>query len=85
MARLEALGALAGMGPSATRSQVVSALRVVIHMRRDAGARVVDSIGVITGDAQSLRVVPALARDTGGYRPRDGHALLQHLLDGQGE
>lgn len=85
VARLEALGALAGMGPSATRSQVVSALRVVIHMRRDAGARVVDSIGVITGDAQSLRVVPALARDTGGYRPRDGHALLQHLLDGQGE
>lgn len=33
-ARLEALGALAGMAPAAVRSQVASAIDVIIHIRR---------------------------------------------------
>lgn len=43
-ARLEALGALAGMSPEATRSQVRSALDVVVHLRRDGGVRRVSEI-----------------------------------------
>lgn len=82
VARLEALGALAGMSPSATRSQVVSALRVVVHMRRVRGARVVDSLGVIDGDARRLRVIPALRRSGDGYSEVAGYPLLARLLAG---
>ncbi|WP_040157663.1 TadA family conjugal transfer-associated ATPase [Mobilicoccus massiliensis] len=81
IARMEALGALAGMSPQATRSQLASALRVVVHMRRDGHARVVDSIGVLDGGARGLRVVPALHRAPDGYRREAGYALLAGLLD----
>lgn len=47
--RLEALGALAGMGRDAVRAQVASALEVVVHLRRVGGRRVVDSIGPLPG------------------------------------
>lgn len=79
VARIEALGALAGMSPSATRSQLVSALRLVIHMRRQGSARVVDSIGVIDGDSRRLRVIPALRREGQGYRRESGHGMLVDL------
>ena len=38
--RLEALGALAGMGRDAVRAQVASALEVVVHLRRVGGLQV---------------------------------------------
>lgn len=61
-ARLEALGALAGLGRDALAAQVVSALHAVVHLVRDAGTRRVAQIGVVarapgTGD---LTVVPAV-------------------------
>lgn len=48
-ARFEALGALAGLGRDAVQTQLRSAIDVVVHVRRDRGRRVVDSIGPLTG------------------------------------
>ncbi|WP_312719747.1 TadA family conjugal transfer-associated ATPase [Mobilicoccus sp.] len=82
VARMEALGALAGMSPPATLSQVASALQVVVHMHREGGARVVQSIGVFDDGARGLCVVPALVRDrAGGYRVEGGHDRLVDLLE----
>ncbi|MGO1168033.1 MAG: TadA family conjugal transfer-associated ATPase [Janibacter sp.] len=47
--RFEALGALAGMSREAVRTQLTSAIEVVIHLRRVGGRRVVDSIGPLPG------------------------------------
>uniref|UniRef100_UPI000839127E CpaF family protein n=1 Tax=Kribbia dieselivorans TaxID=331526 RepID=UPI000839127E len=48
--RLEALGALAGMGPEVVQAQVRSALQAIVHVRRDDdGARVVESITGLDG------------------------------------
>ena len=49
--RLEALGALAGMSRDAVRAQVVSALDIVVHLRRVGGRRVIDSIGPLPWSA----------------------------------
>ncbi len=46
--RFEALGALAGMSREAVRTQVASAIEVVVHLRREGGRRVVDSISPLT-------------------------------------
>jgi pilus assembly protein CpaF len=59
-ARLEALGALAGLGRAAVHAQAGSALEVVVHLRRDGPARRVAEIAVITRRAGVLEVVPAL-------------------------
>jgi pilus assembly protein CpaF len=45
--RLEALGALAGMTPTALCRQVVSAIGLVIHIERDSGVRRVAAIGTL--------------------------------------
>lgn len=55
-ARFEALGALAGMSPSAVRSQLRSALNVVIHVERERAGRRIASIGLIEGDHEGLSV-----------------------------
>nr|WP_241961146.1 TadA family conjugal transfer-associated ATPase [Salinibacterium hongtaonis] len=44
-ARLEALGALAGMNAESVARQAVSAIGAVIHVTRKAGVRSIDSIG----------------------------------------
>jgi pilus assembly protein CpaF len=50
-ARLTALGALGGLSAQALVSQAVSALDVVIALRRDrAGRRYVDEIGLLSGE-----------------------------------
>jgi pilus assembly protein CpaF len=50
-ARLTALGALGGLSPQALVSQAVSALDVVIALRRDrTGRRFVDEIGLLNAD-----------------------------------
>jgi pilus assembly protein CpaF len=67
VARFEALGALAGLGPVAVHAQLLSAVQVVVHLRRIAGRRFVDTVGV-------------LARGTGG-RPEVSSALAQ-VADG---
>lgn len=66
--RFEALGALAGMSPEATRTQLSSAVEVVLHLRRDRHGRRLDSIGVLCGSGPRLQVAEALtaAGDTPG-------------------
>lgn len=59
-ARLNALGALAGLGPEAVRLQAASALDVVIHVGRTAKGREVLCVGLITDGPQGLAVVPAI-------------------------
>lgn len=56
-ARLEALAALGGMSRDACHAQVIAALDVAIHVRRDrSGQRIVESLGVFrrspTGEIQ---------------------------------
>jgi pilus assembly protein CpaF len=67
VARFEALGALAGLGPSAVHAQLLSAVQVVVHLRRSAGHRFVDTVGVLargTGDRPEVK--SALIRDADG-------------------
>lgn len=61
-ARLEALGALAGLAPQAVQSQVSSALHAVIHLTRDrSGQRRVAEIRVITRTPSgTLTTAPAV-------------------------
>jgi len=47
VARFEALGALAGLAPLAVASQLLSALQVVVHLRRSSGHRIVDTVAVL--------------------------------------
>jgi pilus assembly protein CpaF len=59
-ARLEALGALAGLAPEALRAQAVAAVHLVVQLGRRGGRRAVERIGrleVASGGA--LRVVDA--------------------------
>jgi pilus assembly protein CpaF len=44
-ARLEALGALAGMSPTAVARQAVSAIDAVFHLKRDHGERRLAEVG----------------------------------------
>jgi pilus assembly protein CpaF len=57
-ARLEALGALADMSPTAVARQTVSAIDAVLHLRRDQGERHLAAIGSFELDAHGrLRMV----------------------------
>lgn len=47
VARFEALGALAGLGPTAVHAQLLSAVQVVVHLRRGSGQRFVDTVAVL--------------------------------------
>lgn len=80
LARLAALGALAGMSPDAVALQSASGLSVVLHMRRDGRARQLDSWGVVStdgpGSRNGARVVRAL--DRAGHGP--GWGQLVELL-----
>lgn len=60
-ARLEALGALAGMSREAVSAQAASALDAVVHLRREAACRWVAEIGAVHRDQKgSLSVLPAV-------------------------
>ncbi len=68
--RFEALGALAGMAPSAVRAQLTSVLDVVLHVRRVGSRRVLEEIALMVAEDGPLHVVPALTRaPDGGMRP----------------
>lgn len=75
--RFEALGALAGMAPAATRAQLASAVQAVVHLRRTAQGRRVETIGVLAGRGAALAVVPAWRADGG---PGPGAAALDDRL-----
>ena len=80
-ARLEALGALAGLGPAAVHAQLLSAVRVVVHVRRSAHRRYVDTVGLLARDDRGApAVVPALISATGGMRRDRAWAALATLL-----
>nr|WP_031223333.1 TadA family conjugal transfer-associated ATPase [Agrococcus pavilionensis] len=58
-ARLEALGAVAGLSPPALARQAVSALDAVLHVERDArGRRSIAAIGSLALDGERLAVRP---------------------------
>ncbi|WP_245988739.1 TadA family conjugal transfer-associated ATPase [Flexivirga caeni] len=82
LARFEALGALAEMSADAVRSQLASALQVVIHLRREGGVRTVEEIGVIGWSGGRLGVTPAMRRVDGVLRDTTGRAALDALLAG---
>jgi pilus assembly protein CpaF len=69
-ARLEALGALAGLDRAAVAAQAGSALEVVVHMRRQGGRRRVTEIAAVLAGRGGLQVVPALAADPDGSAVR---------------
>jgi pilus assembly protein CpaF len=61
VARFEALGALAGLGPAAVHAQLLSAVQVVVHLRRSSGRRYVDTVAVLVrGPDGRPEVRPAL-------------------------
>jgi pilus assembly protein CpaF len=65
-ARLEALGALAGLSPAAVRAQAVAALDAVVHVERVATRRRVMEIAAVgRGPSGELSLEPALTADPG--------------------
>ena len=64
-ARLVALGALAGLGRAAVISQVVGAIDVIIHLRRDGGSRQIDEIAVVQPAGADLTVTAAWSSSRG--------------------
>ncbi len=71
-ARLEALAALAGMSPQATRAQAAAGLDALVHVTREGPLRRVSQIAVVeAGAAGPLTVLPALSGDPDPRAP--GH------------
>ena len=67
VARFEALGALAGLAPTAVHAQLMSAVQVVVHVRRSSGRRFVDTVAVLAqGPDGRPEVRSALTRGTDG-------------------
>ncbi|MTB71379.1 TadA family conjugal transfer-associated ATPase [Arsenicicoccus cauae] len=82
VSRLEALGALAAMPPSAVWAQARSGLRLVIHLTRSLGVRRVGQVAVLSpeGDGRPV-VLPALTHDgDAGVRPGPGLPLLVEVV-----
>ena len=80
-ARLEALGALAGLDAIAVAAQAAGAFDVVLHLRRDGGGRRLTEVGLVDRDeAGRLRVRPAartLGAPGGGARVVAGPAWAE--------
>jgi pilus assembly protein CpaF len=67
VARFEALGALAGLSPTAVHAQLLSAVQVVVHVRRSSGRRFVDTVAVLARGADGRpEVESALTRGVVG-------------------
>lgn len=80
VARFEALGALAGLTPEATRTQLASAVRVVLHLRRSGGHRHLAEVGVLQRGADGLRCVPAWSVSGERVRREEAADELETLL-----
>ena len=61
IARFEALGALAGLGPAAVRAQLAAAVDVVVHVARRGPARRVETISALFRRGGEPVVEPALS------------------------
>jgi pilus assembly protein CpaF len=83
-ARLEALGALAGMSREAVHAQAAGAVAVVLHLRRVAGRRRVVEVGVVERPGEHVVVTPALmAAPSDPAAPGEegpGYSALRALL-----
>lgn len=83
-ARLEALGALGGLGRDALHAQLGAALQVLVHVRRlGDGRRWVDEVRLVSPDPGTgrCRTVPAVRFVPGaGAEPQAGWAELRALL-----
>ncbi len=85
-ARVEALGALAGLDRDAVHAQLGGAVQAVLHLRRRGSQRRLMQIGVVSRESGLVRVVPALDADpadpasSGSRGP--GWPALQHRLEG---
>ncbi|HLU44437.1 MAG TPA: TadA family conjugal transfer-associated ATPase [Natronosporangium sp.] len=94
-ARLEALGLLGGLPRAVLHAQVIAALQVVVHVRREPGRRVVDAICLLLpeGPERLVTAVPAWRRGGGvgpagpvlGRMLRDRGVAVPPLLVGGGE
>ena len=69
LARFEALGALAGLGPTAVQSQLSSAIDLVIHVCRTGSVRRVAQIAAVVRRNGVPCVVPAASWAGPGTRP----------------
>jgi pilus assembly protein CpaF len=77
-ARMEALAAAGGLQRAALHSQLAAAVQVVLQMRKlPSGARVLDTVGVLTRDHDTATVRPAWTRAAGWTADR---AALGALL-----
>jgi pilus assembly protein CpaF len=85
-ARLEALGAVAGLDRAALHSQVAAALSVLLHLVRDReGRRRIAEVHVLDRTASGLvTTVPAVVWAPGGFARRAGWERLEELC-GRGE
>lgn len=81
-ARIEALGATAGLPRAAIHSQLAAALDVVVHLvRARGGARLVAEVGVIeTGPDGLATVSTAWRRRSGRYEPGPAAGVLAERL-----
>ncbi len=62
-ARLEALGALAGLDRAAVHAQARGAVQVVLHLQRRGGHRRLTEVAVVDPTAPGLVVLPGLVAD----------------------
>jgi len=83
-ARLEALGALAGLGRAALHSQVAAALHVAVHVERRGSTRRVAAVGVFDRTGDVAVVVPAATASGNGLAAGSGASALRALLAARG-
>jgi pilus assembly protein CpaF len=74
MARLEALGALAGLGPEAVRAQAAAAIDLVLHVVREGPNRRLSAMAAVLRRPGGPVVVPVLDWPGGGAAPVPGPA-----------
>jgi pilus assembly protein CpaF len=67
VARFEALGALAGLGPEGVRSQLAAAIDLVVHVVRERGERRIASIAAVFRRDGGPTVIPALEWRGAGF------------------
>jgi pilus assembly protein CpaF len=85
-ARVEALGALAGLDQAAVHAQLAGAVRAVLHLTRRGARRQLTQVGVVRRTGQRVEVVPALVRAGGaagdGAERAEGWPALRAMLRG---
>jgi pilus assembly protein CpaF len=80
-ARLEALGTAAGLPRAAVHSQLLAAVQLVVHLRREEGLRTVAEIGLLAPGPDGLaRVTSAVTRVDRDFRRGPAWPELAGLL-----